>query len=171
MAKNDSSVSLSRLDNWIGQHTDRAATLRLDTQDGFLDVQVEPYVSLEQMALIVGSVVDNVFDEEGAYHPELREAAEALQILRCFTNIRISTDAENSVTGAMQARLTALLYGTDLYARIRERISPRQINAIDGAIDRGIAYRCNLEAARLDQAAGLFAQLLSAAGADAAQAE
>lgn len=127
--------------------------IRINTSNGEVKVTVRPYISLVEQTQLVRSVVASLFGKEDDYLPELRPFVEALQVITSFTDFEMS-DGE-AITDEVAEMLGEVLYGSNIYSRILESISPEQLFDIKEAIDRGVKFRCKMirstERAKLEQ--------------------
>lgn len=100
----------------------------------FLDsvVSVQYLVDFDIARLIVKNIADKCFDEDGNYHPEIREFLERIAIISAYTDIELPESV---------AEQYAFLYGTDIYQNVIGAVSEEQVCSILGAVEEKVQWR------------------------------
>jgi len=102
-----------------------------DTWHG-VEVTITPYLSLRNMVSFVDAVVDSCFQgEDKEYYPEVRDFAVRVAALDEYTNITIPSDNEHKCD---------MVYGTDIFEWVLDRINISQFNEMMRAIDIKIEH-------------------------------
>ncbi|MDD6837353.1 MAG: hypothetical protein PUF04_09415 [bacterium] len=150
MKKKSGTVSFAAMDKLIGKPAapNVVSFSWEDNPEDVIEVEVKSFIPLDEMRQFIRDVTDNLFDEDGGYHPEVEAQAIALQTIRYYTNMKLDYDADGLVTPRMMARLGELLYGQcRAMSKIYEALNARQMCDIKAAIQKTVTYRQQLAAA------------------------
>lgn len=105
-----------------------------------LEVDIKPTLSLGEMYGFVNGVVSVCINQEtGAYNAEIKDFAIKMMVLENYANFTLPKNSE---------RAYELIYRTEAYFKVKERINPVQFDEICEAIDAKIEYilKSNVEA-------------------------
>lgn len=150
MKKKSGTVSFSAMDKLIGKPAapNVVSFSWEDNPEDVIEVEVKSFIPLDEMRQFIRDVTDNLFDEEGGYHPEVEAQAIALQTVRYYTNLKLDYGEDGLVTPRMMARLGELMYGQCRAMRkIYEALNVRQMCDIKDAIRKAVTYRQQFAAA------------------------
>jgi len=150
MKKKSGTVSFAQIDKLIGKPSEPIVVSLPcgDDQEDTVDIEVKRILSLDEMRQFVNDVVDNLFDDEGGYHPEVEKQALALQTIRYYTNLKLDSDETGTVTQRMMARMCELMYGEhQIMTALHDVINGRQWVDIQDAIHKAVEYRNQMTAA------------------------
>ena len=104
-----------------------------------IEIKVKRYLNIYEMKILFDSILSRCFSvDEGAYQPEYRDFAERASTVAIYSDLRMPDGVEDQFD---------LMYKTDLYYSISERIDPIQrgavLDAIDEKIKETVDYRAN----------------------------
>lgn len=98
-----------------------------------IDVEIKKSIDLHLAYEFVNQVVNSCFDEDdGGYIPEIKDFAIRACTVEKYTNITLPENVE---------KLYDLMYMTDIYDLVRDKINRKQLNALVRAVDDKIEYR------------------------------
>lgn len=133
-------ISINALEN-VMKETRKEATV---VQWNGLEVVIKYRLSLPDILSFVSSVVDSCFAEDtNTYLPEIEEFAIRSNVLDTYANFSFPKDAR---------LMYELVYNTDAYEFVVERIDKEQLNDIRESIDKKIKQKLkeNVEAVRME---------------------
>lgn len=108
--------------------------------NGF-EIKVKQLLSLEEVSLVVNSIVKTCFSDNG-YIPANKDYATRYIIITMCTNIDLGEDYNE---------ISDILYGTDLFNIVKSILNEEQWNGICEAVDKGIEYLSNSNNAVVNQ--------------------
>lgn len=155
-------LSMNKLDALIEHMGTKApSTLSFPIAEENIEIEVKHVISAEEMSELVRSVVSNLFvsneDGDTIYMPERRDLALAANILSYYTNLK---------DGLGNKRLVSLVYDTDIFESIKEKISVCQMVDIETYVDRLTAFLCDsIHAEQKSRIADAVAKIDAAANA------
>lgn len=117
MANKSNRVTLTALREAIKGRFDTYIT---DTWCG-LDITIKRYLDLNEALAFITKVVESSFDESGEYAPERQYIAMRLVTIALYTNLSLPKSIEEQYD---------LIYGTDLYSFVADRVDEDQYNSI-----------------------------------------
>lgn len=130
MAKGEKKVSISAVDNIIGERF-----LNIVTEQWY-DVEVKMRRSLPftEVLAFVDDVVQSCFQRNGAYVPEVLDFAIKSNIISKYTNVSMPDNLEHRY---------AILYNSDLVDFVCQHINMQQLQEMVNSINRKLAYMCD----------------------------
>lgn len=171
---NNKRISFNKFTGFINEHKLKEITLTYTTTNGEnFEVAVKPRLDLSEMAILVNSVVSEVFNTStNHYNPEIYDLILRREVVSAYTNVTIPDDLNKMVD---------LLYNTDLFERITERddgegverlgviyegnpiIDVRQYDFIIKAIDDKTTFKINeyLKKSKLDDLLDALTKMVS----------
>lgn len=98
-----------------------------------IDIIVRPTISLGSMMALVSGVVDACFDDEGQYHPEVKQYATETSIITYYTNFPVLDDADKDyflhrscdIFECATAYINSAQLYDDIYVGIEDQIKTR----------------------------------------------
>lgn len=130
MAKGEKKVSISAVDNIIGERFLNVVTGQ------WYDVEVKMRRSLPftEVLAFVDDVVQSCFQRNGAYVPEVLDFAIKSNIISKYTNVSMPDNLEHRY---------AILYNSDLVDFVCQHINMQQLQEMVNSINRKLAYMCD----------------------------
>lgn len=130
MAKGEKKVSISAVDNIIGERFLNVVA------EQWYDVEVKMRRSLPftEVLAFVDDVVQSCFQRNGAYVPEVLDFAIKSNIISKYTNVSMPDNLEHRY---------AILYNSDLVDFVCQHINMQQLQEIVNSINRKLAYMCD----------------------------
>lgn len=130
MAKGEKKVSISAVDNIIGERFLNVVT------EQWYDVEVKMRRSLPftEVLAFVDDVVQSCFQRNGAYVPEVLDFAIKSNIISKYTNVSMPDNLEHRY---------AILYNSDLVDFVCQHINMQQLQEMVNSINRKLAYMCD----------------------------
>lgn len=130
MAKGEKKVSISAVDNIIGERFLNVVT------EQWYDVEVKMRRSLPftEVLAFVDDVVQSCFQRNGAYVPEVLNFAIKSNIISKYTNVSMPDNLEHRY---------AILYNSDLVDFVCQHINMQQLQEMVNSINRKLAYMCD----------------------------
>lgn len=130
MAKGEKKVSISAVDNIIGERFLNVVT------EQWYDVEVKMRRSLPftEVLAFVDDVVQSCFQRNGAYVPEVLDFAIKSNIISKYTNVSMPDNLEHRY---------AILYNSDLVDFVCQHINMQQLQEMVNSINRKLTYMCD----------------------------
>jgi len=130
MAKGEKKVSISAVDNIIGERF-----LNVISEQWY-DVEVKMRRSLPftEMLTFVNDVVQSCFQRDGVYTPEVLDFAIKSNIISRYTNVSLPDNLEHRY---------AMLYNSDLVDFVSQHINMQQVQEMVTSINRKLSYMCD----------------------------
>ena len=129
MAKGEKKVSISAVDNIIGERFLNVVS------EQWYDVEVKMRRSLPftDMLTFVNDVVQSCFQRDGVYTPEVLDFAIKSNIISRYTNVSLPDKLEHRY---------AILYCSDLVDFVCQHINMQQVQEMVTSINRKLSYMC-----------------------------
>ena len=130
MAKGEKKVSISAVDNIIGE-----CFLNVVTEQWYdVEVKMRRSIPFTEVLAIVDDVVKSCFQRNGAYVPEVLDFAIKSNIISKYTNVSMPDNLEHRY---------AILYNSDLVDFVCQHINMQQLQEMVNSINRKLAYMCD----------------------------
>lgn len=122
------------------------------------ELTVRKFLPYSLVVEIVSKVTDACFDEQGEYHPEVKEFAIRLCYLEAATNVRIPENVEKQYL---------FLFGSDLWEAVLSGVNLDQYNYVLDAIDEKIEVRNDANRAAFEREVNTVIESLNQIGEQA----
>lgn len=130
MAKGEKKVSISAVDNIIGERF-----LNIVTEQWYdVEVKMKRSLPFTEVLAFVDDVVQSCFQRNGAYVPEVLDFAIKSNIISKYTNVSMPDNLEHRY---------AILYNSDLVDFVCQHINMQQLQEMVNSINRKLAYMCD----------------------------
>nr|WP_290461579.1 hypothetical protein [Acutalibacter muris] len=130
MAKGEKKVSISAVDNIIGERF-----LNIVTEQWYdIEVKMRRSLPFTEVLAFVDDVVQSCFQRNGAYVPEVLDFAIKSNIISKYTNVSMPDNLEHRY---------AILYNSDLVDFVCQHINMQQLQEMVNSINRKLAYMCD----------------------------
>ena len=130
MAKGEKKVSISAVDNIIGE-----CILNVVTEQWYdVEVKMRRSIPFTEVLAFVDDVVQSCFQRNGAYVPEVLDFAIKSNIISKYTNVSMPDNLEHRY---------AILYNSDLVDFVCQHINMQQLQEMVNSINRKLAYMCD----------------------------
>ena len=130
MAKGEKKVSISAVDNIIGE-----CFLNVVTEQWYdVEVKMRRSIPFTEVLAFVDDVVQSCFQRNGAYVPEVWDFAIKSNIISKYTNVSMPDNLEHRY---------AILYNSDLVDFVCQHINMQQLQEMVNSINRKLAYMCD----------------------------
>ncbi len=130
MAKGEKKVSISAVDNIIGE-----CFLNVVTEQWYdVEVKMRRSIPFTEVLAFVDDVVQSCFQRNGAYVPEVLDFAIKSNIISKYTNVSMPDNLEHRY---------AILYNSDLVDFVCQHINMQQLQEMVNSINRKLAYMCD----------------------------
>lgn len=130
MAKGEKKVSISAVDNIIGERF-----LNVVTEQWYdVEVKMRRNLPFTEVLAFVDDVVQSCFQRNGAYVPEVLDFAIKSNIISKYTNVSMPDNLEHRY---------AILYNSDLVDFVCQHINMQQLQEMVNSINRKLAYMCD----------------------------
>lgn len=156
---NNKKINFNKFTGIINEHKPKPSTLTYTTANGErFDVTIMPRLDLSELAILVNSVVREVFDTNtNHYNPEIYDLILRKEVVSAYTNVAMPDDLNKMVD---------LLYCTDLFENITKSngvIDMHQYDLIIKAIDDKTTYKINeyLKKSKLDDLLDTLIKMVS----------
>lgn len=130
MAKGEKKVSISAVDNIIGECFLNVVTEQWDDVEG----KMRRSIPFTEVLAFVDDVVQSCFQRNGAYVPEVLDFAIKSNIISKYTNVSMPDNLEHRY---------AILYNSDLVDFVCQHINMQQLQEMVNSINRKLAYMCD----------------------------
>ena len=130
MAKGEKKVSISAVDNIIGE-----CFFNVVTEQWYdVEVKMRRSIPFTEVLAFVDDVVQSCFQRNGAYVPEVLDFAIKSNIISKYTNVSMPDNLEHRY---------AILYNSDLVDFVCQHINMQQLQEMVNSINRKLAYMCD----------------------------
>lgn len=144
---NNKKINFNKFAGIITEHKPKPSPLTYTTANGEdFEVTVKPRLDLAEMAILVNSVVQEVFSPvDHSYNPEIYDLVLRKEVVSAYANVATPDDLDKMVD---------LLYYTNLFKNITDAaiINMQQYEDIIKSIDLKITFKINeyLKKSKLD---------------------